>query len=143
MTKKSGEVNQSAIGLDTLAVPAQQRGHSKRVTKIMYPGRRYARWDMEIQLWHQGVERMANCPFVDAASFREGEQRHVRTLGTSKTLLDVAFEAFRQFGPHRQLPWSLPGTPLRSNRRNEAGPWPGNVPSAPRRQSPPALRRSL
>jgi hypothetical protein len=56
---------------------------------------------MEIQLWYQGVERMANCPFVDAASFREGEQRHVRTLGTSKTLLDVAFEAFRQIGPPR------------------------------------------
>src|ERR1017187_2245004 len=101
MTKKSGEVNQPAIGFDTLAVPAQQRGHSKRVTKIMHPGRRYARWDTEIQLWYQGVERMANCPFVDAASFREGEQRHVRTLGTSMTFLDVAFEALRQSGPHR------------------------------------------
>ena len=71
------------------------------LTKIMYPGRRYARWNTEIQLWHQGVERMADCPFVDAASFREGEQRHVRPLGPSETLLDVALETFCQFGPHR------------------------------------------
>jgi hypothetical protein len=32
MTKESGEVDQSAVGIDALAVPAQQRGHCKRVT---------------------------------------------------------------------------------------------------------------
>ena len=56
---------------------------------------------MKIQLWYQGVERMANCPFVDAASFREGKQRYVRPLGTTMAFLYVAFEAFREFGPHR------------------------------------------
>jgi hypothetical protein len=101
MTKESGEVDQSAVGIDALAVPAQQRGHCKRVPQIMHPGRRYAQWDMKIQPWHEGVERMTDCPFVDAASFREGKQRYVRPLGTTMAFLYVAFEAFREFGPHR------------------------------------------
>lgn len=56
---------------------------------------------MKIQSRYEEVERLADCSFVDASSFGEGEQRHVRALGTTMTFLDVAFEAFRQFGPHR------------------------------------------
>jgi hypothetical protein len=37
MTKESGEVDQSAVGIHALAVPAQQRGHSKRMTVMPLP----------------------------------------------------------------------------------------------------------
>jgi hypothetical protein len=69
--------------------------------QVMESGRRYARWNMQLQSGQESMKSLTDCSFVDAAALREGEQRPLGSSGPAMPFLYVAFKALRQIRTQR------------------------------------------
>ena len=98
MPQERSEVHEAAVWIDALSIPPKQRGYGKRVPQVMESGRRYARWNMQLQFGQESMKSLTDCSFVDAATLREGEQRQLGCSIAAVSLLYVALETQRQIG---------------------------------------------
>ena len=53
-------MDEAAVRVDLLAIPAQQGANRKRVSKVMQSGRRNARGQVQAQFGKECVERLTN-----------------------------------------------------------------------------------
>jgi len=67
----------------------------------MKPGGKDAWWNRQLQLGQEFMERLADRPRMDAASFCKGEQRRLGLALLAITLFYVASEALGQLGSER------------------------------------------
>src|SRR5271167_2032510 len=101
MTQERGQMHEPRVRVDALAIPAEQRGDGEWAAQVMESGRKDAWRNRQLQLGQKLMESLADCPRIDAATFCEGEQRHLRFALLAVTLFYVASEAIGQLGSER------------------------------------------
>src|SRR5688572_17534227 len=92
-------MDQPAVWVDALPIPAQQGANSKGVSKVMQSGRRHARRQVQAEFGNKRAKRLADGFWAYIAAFSEREQRSIGFTRLAVPFLDVTLEA-------RGQPWS-------------------------------------
>src|SRR5215469_911788 len=97
-------MDQPAVRVDALTVPAQQGADGKGVPKVMQSGRRHARRQTQAEFGNQRVKRLADGFWAYTAAFCKEKQWSIDFTRLAVTFLYIVSEARRQPGPHRHNP---------------------------------------
>src|SRR6266568_5543610 len=93
-------MQQAILGLDSLAIPAQQRANGKGVAQAMHSRHSHPGRHVEPQLWPYLTEGSAHSRWVDRAAFIPTEPKQwplrLQTPDVRLSLLHVIFEPCRQ-----------------------------------------------